>query len=114
MILGFNGVLNSSLLGIGLIEEPLTFILYNQNAVVITLAHVFAPFTILPIYVALEKIDRSLLAASRDLGEGRVRTFFRVTLPLAMPGVVAATLIAGWKRLTFWSAMKTRTFRPQV
>ncbi|WP_425434559.1 ABC transporter permease [Litoreibacter janthinus] len=93
VILGFNGVLNSGLLGLGLIDEPLTFILYNTNAVVITLAHAFAPFTILPIYVALEKIDRSLLEASKDLGEGTARTFFRVTLPLAMPGVVAATLI---------------------
>ncbi|PTX56467.1 spermidine/putrescine transport system permease protein [Litoreibacter ponti] len=93
VILGFNGVLNSGLLGLGIIDEPLTFILYNTNAVVITLAHAFAPFTILPIYVALEKIDRSLLEASKDLGEGTIRTFTRVTLPLAMPGVVAATLI---------------------
>lgn len=93
VILGFNGVLNSGLLSLGLIEEPLTLILYNPNAVVITLAHAFAPFTILPIYVALEKIDRSLLEASQDLGAGKIETFFRVTLPLAMPGVVAATLI---------------------
>jgi spermidine/putrescine transport system permease protein len=93
VILGFNGVLNSSLLGIGIIDEPLTFILYNANAVVITLAHAYAPFAILPIFVALEKIDRSLLEASQDLGENRVMTFFRVTLPLAMPGVVAAVLI---------------------
>ncbi|MEM0946702.1 MAG: ABC transporter permease [Pseudomonadota bacterium] len=93
VILGFNGVLNSSLMGLGLIEEPLTFILYNPTAVVITLAHAFAPFAILPIFVALEKIDRSLLEASRDLGENHLSTFFRVTLPLAMPGVVAAVLI---------------------
>jgi spermidine/putrescine transport system permease protein len=93
VILGFNGVLNSSLLGLGLIDEPLTFILYNANAVVITLAHAYAPFAILPIFVALEKIDRSLLEASQDLGENRVTTFLRVTLPLAMPGVVAAVLI---------------------
>lgn len=93
VILGYNGVLNTSLQGVGLIEEPLTFILYNANAVVITLAHAFAPFAILPIFVALEKIDRSLLEASRDLGETRATTFLRVTLPLAMPGVVAAVLI---------------------
>ncbi len=93
VILGFNGVLNSGLLSLGLIDEPITFILYNANAVVITLAHAFAPFTILPIYVALEKIDRSLIEASQDLGESKVTTFFRVTLPLAMPGVIAATLI---------------------
>lgn len=93
VILGFNGVLNTSLQGLGLIEAPLTFILYNANAVVITLAHAFAPFAILPIFVALEKIDRSLLEASQDLGESRLTTFWRVTLPLAMPGVVAAVLI---------------------
>lgn len=93
VILGFNGVLNTSLQSIGFIDEPLTFILYNANAVVITLAHAFAPFAILPIFVALEKIDRSLLEAARDLGENAVMTFVRVTLPLAMPGVVAATLI---------------------
>ena len=93
VILGYNGVLNSALLGLGLIDEPLSFILYNANAVVITLAHAWAPFAILPIFVALERIDRSLLEAAKDLGDGPVRSFFRVTLPLAMPGVVAATII---------------------
>ncbi len=93
VILGFNGVINSGLMALGIIDDPVTFILYNANAVVITLAHAFAPFAILPIFVALEKIDRSLLEASRDLGEGHVVTFLRVTLPLAMPGVVAAVLI---------------------
>ena len=93
VILGYNGVLNSGLSGLGLIDEPLTFILYNANAVVITLAHAFAPFAILPIFVALERIDRSLLEAGRDLGETKLMTFWRVTLPLAMPGVVAAVLI---------------------
>jgi spermidine/putrescine transport system permease protein len=93
VILGFNGVFNTTLQGLGIIDEPLTFILYNANAVVITLAHAYAPFAILPIFVALEKIDRSLLEASQDLGENRMMTFFRVTLPLAMPGVVAAVLI---------------------
>ncbi|MGR3450507.1 MAG: ABC transporter permease [Paracoccus sp. (in: a-proteobacteria)] len=93
VILGYNGVVNSSLTGLGIIDEPLTFILYNINAIVITLAHAYAPFAILPIFVALEKIDRSLLEAGRDLGESRAMTFWRVTLPLAMPGVIAATLI---------------------
>ncbi|WP_370252918.1 ABC transporter permease [Nioella sp.] len=93
VILGYNGVLNSALQGVGIIDEPLTFILYNANAVVITLAHAWAPFAILPIFVAMEKIDRSLLEAAEDLGDGPVRRFFRVTLPLAMPGVMAATII---------------------
>ena len=93
VILGYNGVVNTGLINFGLIDEPLTFILYNVNAVIITLAHAFAPFAILPIFVALEKIDRSLLEASEDLGESKLSTFFRVTLPLSMPGLVAAVLI---------------------
>lgn len=93
VILGFNGVVNSGLLGLGLIDEPLTFILYNTNAIVITLAHAYAPFAILPIFVALEKIDRSFLEAGQDLGESSFVTFLRVTLPLAMPGVVSAVMI---------------------
>lgn len=93
VILGYNGVINSGLKSLGIIEQPLTFILYNVNSMVMTLAHSYAPFAILPIYVTLEKIDRSLLEASRDLGENRAQTFLRVTLPLAMPGVIAAALI---------------------
>ncbi|WP_373356829.1 ABC transporter permease [Pseudoroseicyclus sp. CXY001] len=93
VILGYNGVINSGLLEIGLIDEPLTFILYSVNSVIITLAHAFAPFAILPIFVVLEKIDRSLLEAARDLGENRFTTFLRVTLPLSMPGLMAAVLI---------------------
>lgn len=92
VILGFNGVINSGLDIVGLIDEPLNM-LNNVQAIVVTLAHAYAPFAILPIFVALEKIDRSLLEAGQDLGESRLMTFWRVTLPLAMPGVVAAVLI---------------------
>ena len=93
VILGYNGVLNSLLLWLEVITEPLTVILYNSNAVILALTHGWAPFAILPIFVSLEKIDRSLLEASRDLGDGAVQQFLRVVLPLAMPGVVAAGLI---------------------
>lgn len=93
VILGYNGVINSGLKSLGFIEQPLGFLLYNVNSIVLTLAHAYAPFAILPIFIALEKIDRSLLEAGRDLGESRAMTFWRVTLPLAMPGVVAASLI---------------------
>ncbi len=93
VILGFNGVINSGLMGLGIIDEPLQSINYNVGAVVVTLAHAYAPFAILPIFVALEKIDRSLLEASQDLGENKVMTFLRVTLPLSVPGIVAAVLI---------------------
>ncbi len=93
VILGYNGVLNSALDWLGVIEEPLTFILYNANAVIITLTHAWAPFAILPIYVALEKIDRSYLEAAADLGDGPLKSFLRITLPLSMTGVVGAALI---------------------
>ncbi|MDA9099936.1 ABC transporter permease [Planktomarina sp.] len=93
VILGYNGVINGTLTGLGIIDEPLSFILYNQNAVVITLAHAWIPFAILPIFVALERVDRSLIEAAEDLGDSGLRRFFRVTLPLSMPGVIAATII---------------------
>ncbi|MBC6438700.1 MAG: ABC transporter permease [Rhodobacteraceae bacterium] len=93
VILAFDGPINGTLTGLGIIGQPLGWILYNANAVIITLAHAFAPFAILPIFVSLEKLDRTLLEAARDLGETRTMTFLRVTLPLAMPGVLAAGLI---------------------
>lgn len=93
VILGYNGVLNSFLLWLEVITEPLTVILYNANAVILALTHGWAPFAILPIFVSLEKIDRSLLEASRDLGDSALQQFFSVVLPLSMPGVVAAGLI---------------------
>ena len=93
VILAYDGPVNGTLVGVGVIDEPLAWILYSAHSVVITLAHAYAPFAILPIFVSLEKIDRSLHEAGRDLGENRVMVFLRVTLPLAMPGVLAAVLI---------------------
>jgi spermidine/putrescine transport system permease protein len=93
LILGFNGVINSSLIALGLIRSPLEFLLYNPTAVTITLAHAWAAYAILPIYVSLEKIDRSLLEAAVDLGDGPVRRFLQVTLPLSAPGIIAAALL---------------------
>lgn len=93
IILGYEGVVNSGLTELGLIREPLEFLLYNPTAVVITLAHAWAAFAILPIYVSLEKIDRSLLEAATDLGDGPVMRFLRVTLPLSLPGVIAASVV---------------------
>jgi spermidine/putrescine transport system permease protein len=93
VILGYNGAINSGLMGLGLIDQPLEFLLYSPSAVVITLAHAWAAFAILPIYVSLEKIDRSLLEAATDLGDGPVARFVRITLPLSLPGVLAAMII---------------------
>jgi spermidine/putrescine transport system permease protein len=93
IILGFNGVINSGLIRLHLIDQPLAFLLYNPFAVVVTLAHAWAAFAILPIYVSLEKIDRSLLEAASDLGDGALRRFLRVTLPLSIPGVIGASIL---------------------
>ncbi len=93
VILGYNGVINSGLISLGVIGEPLEFLLYNPTAVVLTLAHAWAAFAILPIYVSLEKIDRSLLEAATDLGDTPRERFWRVTWPLSLPGMIAAGLL---------------------
>ena len=93
VILGWNGAINSGLLSLGLIDEPFGFLLYNPVAVVITMSHAWATFAILPIYLSLQKIDRNLLDAAADLGDGPFRRFFRITLPMSMPGVIAASVI---------------------
>jgi spermidine/putrescine transport system permease protein len=93
VILGYNGVLNAGLMGVGIIDEPSTSFLYNTNAVIITLTHAWAAFAVLPIFVSLEKVDRTLLEAAKDLGDGPIRSFLRVTLPLTLPGVISALLI---------------------
>ncbi|TDQ78832.1 spermidine/putrescine transport system permease protein [Dongia mobilis] len=93
VILGFNGVINSGLKSLGLIEKPLEFLLYNPASVTITLAHAWAAYAVLPIYVSLEKIDRSYLEAATDLGDSRWKRFWRVTFPLSLPGTIAAILL---------------------
>lgn len=96
MILRTQGVLNSSLGWVaGLLNVPFTPLeMYpSQGAVLIGMVYEFLPFMILPIFTSLEKIDPSLFEAAADLGANSVRTFFRVTLPLSMPGVVAGTIL---------------------
>ena len=93
VILGYNGAVNSGLISLGVIDEPLTFLMYNPTAVVITLTHAWATVAILPIYVSLEKIDRSVLEAATDLGDSPFIRFFRVVLPLALPGILAASVL---------------------
>jgi spermidine/putrescine transport system permease protein len=93
IILGFDGVINSGLMRLHLISQPLGLLLYNPFAVVVTLAHAWVAFAILPIYVSLEKIDPALLEAASDLGDGAVRRFLRITLPLSLPGVIGAAVL---------------------
>lgn len=92
LILGREGVANQALLGVGLIDAPLTWLLYSDFAVTIALVHIYLPYLILPLYAVLEKIDPSVLEAAWDLGGGRVRTFVSVILPLSLPGVATGCL----------------------
>jgi len=90
IMLGTEGVINSFLIYINLIQEPLTALLYNRNAVVLTLIYVWIPFATLPILAALQRIDIALFEAAADLGARPIRQFLRITLPLSLPGVLAA------------------------
>lgn len=89
IILGSEGVLNSFLVWVGILDQPTDIFLYNQFSMVVTLTYIFIPFMVMPVYTALEKIPRSMIEASKDLGVGPLRTFARITLPLSMPGVIA-------------------------
>ena len=96
MILRTQGVLNGVLGAIaGFLHIPFVPLemLYTPGAVLVGMVYEFLPFMILPIFTSLEKIDNSLYEAAADLGANSIRTFFRVTLPLSMPGVVAGTIL---------------------
>jgi spermidine/putrescine transport system permease protein len=89
LLLGSNGAINSFLIWIGLIHQPISLLLYSQAAVILTLIYVWIPFAALPIYAALQRIDRSHLEAAADLGSGPWTRFARVTVPLSLPGLLA-------------------------
>jgi spermidine/putrescine transport system permease protein len=93
-ILGSDGVLNTLLQYVHLTKHPLEFLLYSPFAVVLTLTHIYTPFTFLPIYAALEHIPRNLVEASHDLGAKPGQTFWKIILPLSIPGVLAGATFA--------------------
>jgi len=94
VILGNEGVINTFLFWTGLRapDHPISQLLYSRFAVMLVLAYVWLPFVALPIFVSLESLDRRLLEAASDLGASRLQAFRRVTLPLSLPGIVAAFL----------------------
>jgi putative spermidine/putrescine transport system permease protein len=92
IVLGPKGLVNAALLGLGLVKAPVKLI-YTETAVVVGLTHVFYPFMVLAVYSALQNIDPAVVRAARNLGAGPLQTFWRVTLPLSVPGVVAGSLI---------------------
>ena len=92
LILRSGGLINTVLMSAGFIDQPLE-LLYNQFAVMIGLVYGELPFMILPLYASLEKLDLTLLEASEDLGANHASTFWRVTVPLTMPGIVAGIVL---------------------
>ena len=90
LLLGREGAINWVLTTTGLVDEPSTLLIYSRAAVIITLIYIWIPFAALPIYAALQRIDRGQLEAAADLGAGPWTRFLRVTVPLSMPGVLAA------------------------
>ncbi len=92
IILNSSGVINNFLMSIHLIDEPLE-LLYNNFAIVVGMIYMFLPFAVLPMYSSIEKLDGGLIEASKDLGAGPVKTFFKVTLPLTSPGIFAAIIL---------------------
>ena len=92
IILQNNGVLNLILLKLGIISEPLQ-LLYNQYAVIMGIVYTSLPLMILPLYGYLNKFDLNLIDASKDLGLNRIKSFFRVILPLSIPGIIAGSLL---------------------
>ena len=93
-ILGSDGVLNGFLQYLHVTHGPVSFFLYSPFAVVLTLTHIYTPFVFLPLYASLEHIPRNLIEASHDLGASPRATFFRVIVPLSLPGLLAGATFA--------------------
>ena len=91
-ILSDTGVINATLIGLGLIRSPLK-LMYNELGTTVALVHIYVPFMVLTLAGVIGRIDVRLEEAARSLGAGAVRTFVEVTLPLSLPGIVAGSLL---------------------
>ncbi len=87
-----NGLINKLLMSMGLISMPVQM-LYTRGAVLLGLCYTLLPFMVLPLYSSIIKLDKRLLEAGRDLGAGPVRTFFKIALPLTLPGIVSGCML---------------------
>lgn len=92
IILGYNGVLNTALLSLGILKQPSQMFLYSQFSTLLTFVHVWLPFMILPIITAFERLPQDFLEASADLNAPPWTTFRRVALPLVTPGILAGSI----------------------
>jgi len=92
LFLSTKGYLNEFLLWTGLIDTPIR-IMFTPGAVIIGLVYILLPFMVMPLYSSIEKLDKPLLEAARDLGASKLQTFLRIILPLTMPGIIAGGLL---------------------
>lgn len=92
MLLRTEGIINSFLLALGIISAPFN-LLYNEGAVFVGLVYTLFPFMVLPLYTSIEKLDKSLLEAARDLGAVPWKAFLHITLPLTAPGIIAGSIL---------------------
>ena len=87
-----NGIINSALIGTGLISSPLS-LMYNNLGIIIGMVYTLLPFMILPVYSAVSKVDQNLLYAAADLGANKIQRFFKVYLPLTFTGAFSGSLM---------------------
>ncbi|NRB81405.1 MAG: spermidine/putrescine ABC transporter permease PotB [Saccharospirillaceae bacterium] len=122
ILLAKKGLLNALLLNLHIIDKPLK-LMYTEFAVIFALVYILLPFMILPLYSSIEKIDKNLIEAAKDLGASKFITFLKVELPLTMPGIIAgmllvflpamgmfyiADLVGGAKNLLIGNVIKTQ------
>ena len=100
-ILKTHGLLNSLFLALGLIEQPLQ-LLYTNTAVLVGLVYSLIPLMVLPLYANIEKLDRRLIDAAKDLGANKYHIFFRVILPLTLPGILAGSMLVFLPAMTIF------------
>jgi putative spermidine/putrescine transport system permease protein len=91
-LLGRNGLINSTLIKLGIIREPLEWLIYSDVSVILSLVHLYALFMIVPIFNSMMRIDRSLIEASRDAGASGWQTLWNVVIPLSKPGIVIGSI----------------------
>jgi spermidine/putrescine transport system permease protein len=92
IILKPSGILNQFLMSLNIIDEPLQMI-FTEGAVIVGMVYVLIPFMFLPLYGSIEKIDHKLIEASKDLGANKFITFYKITLPLSLPGIIGGSIL---------------------
>ena len=92
IFLSTKGYLNEFLLWLGVIETPIR-IMFTPGAVIVGLVYILLPFMVMPLYSSIEKLDKPLLEAAKDLGASKLQTFVRIIIPLTMPGIIAGCLL---------------------